>query len=319
MRRVKRGYDWGERSERWAGIVSDVVDVDGVRAHYLRSDASSVSTSNAITHVLVHPLGAGSWSWMDVIRPLSTHGPVIALDLPGAGRSRPRNASDARAEAGARFVADFCVALGLERVILHGHSMGALVGALVAAEQPERVTSLVLTSPPLPGQPDPPRFPPVWRAALWLAPRLGRIPMQAGIRWKTNGWRPRLLAEVPHISPELLSLIAQEIERYRVTWRIDGALRAAASAVAALTVDEARVRAELDRISAPTLVMWGENDRVLPHAVAEQLAQVHPTWDFRYLEGIGHLLPWEAPGTYVELVTAWLTSTNARTPFAAGL
>src|ERR687897_629281 len=40
MARVGRGYDWGEHSERWAGVISQVADIGGVRVHYLKTDAA---------------------------------------------------------------------------------------------------------------------------------------------------------------------------------------------------------------------------------------------------------------------------------------
>jgi pimeloyl-ACP methyl ester carboxylesterase len=319
--RVRRGYDWGDRSERWAGVTSDVVQVGGTRVHFLRTAAAnSLGPGTPITHVLVHPMGAGSWSWMDVIRPLSAFGAVIAPDLPGSGRTRPGDRAAGDAESGARFLIEFTRTLGLERVVVHGHSMGGLIGALAAGLAPERVARLVLTSPPLPGRPDPPRFPRLWRAAFTIAPPLARIMVGAGIRAKAEAWRrwrrnpddPRLAAafsrlgtDATRISPELLALIAEEIERYRLGWRIDGAVAAAISVLAALTVDEARIRLVLNRIRAPTLLLWGTNDRVIPRALVDQLVEVHPGWEFRALEGIGHGAPWEAPATYVDLVGPW--------------
>ena len=321
MTGIRAGYDWGERSERWAGVISRVVDIGGMRVHYLRSDAAAAAPPDAIPHLLIHPLGTGSWSWMDVIRPLAIHGAVIAPDLPGAGRTKPVDPRAGRAEQGARFLADLCRTLDLERVVLHGHSMGALVSALFAARQPERVARLVLTSPPLPGRPDPPRFARAWRLALRMAPHLARIPMQAGIRLKTGMWRrwredpsdpqlsealARMGTDASRISPALLSLIAEEIERYHLPWRIDGAIQAAVSTLAALTVDEGAVRAELERIVAPTLVLWGGQDRAIPRLVADELIEVHRAWGFQAVDGIGHLLPWEAPQTYVELISEWM-------------
>jgi pimeloyl-ACP methyl ester carboxylesterase len=246
---------------------------------------------------------------------------VFAPDLPGAGRTRSVDPDAGRAEHGARFLADLCDTLGLDRVVLHGHSMGALVGALFAARQPERVARLVLTAPALPGLPDPPRYAWAWRLALRLAPPLASIPMRAGLRWKAAQWRrwrddptdPRLAealarmwTDASQISPELLSLIDEEIERYRAPWRIDGAIRAGVSVLAAMTVDEGVVRAELERIEAPTLVVWGDQDRLIPRRLVEELMQLHPAWALRAVEGIGHLLPVEAPQLYVELVADWM-------------
>jgi pimeloyl-ACP methyl ester carboxylesterase len=146
--------------------------------------------------------------------------------------------------------------------------------------------------------------------------------MRAGIRLKTDLWRrwrndptdrqlieamARMGTDASSISSSLLSLIAEEIERYRVPWRIDGAIQAAASVLAALTVDEGSVRAELERIDAPTLVLWGDQDRVIPRRLVDELVELHPAWAFRVVGGIGHGLPWEAPDTYVRLVTDWMT------------
>lgn len=149
MARVRHGYDWGERSERWAGVISEVADIGAVRVHYLRTDAAG-APRDAPPHLLVHPLGAGSWSWMDVIGPLAAHGAVFAPDLPGAGRTRSVDPDAGRAEHGAHFLGELSETLDLDRVVLHGHSMGALVSALSAARQPERVARLVLTGPALP-------------------------------------------------------------------------------------------------------------------------------------------------------------------------
>lgn len=320
MGHVGPGYDWGERADRWSGVLSQLVEIGGNQVHYL--SANSTGTAGAgRTHLLVHPMGTGSWSWMDVVGPLPASGPVIAPDLPGAGRTRPAEKRAARAEHGPKFLDEFCEALNLEQVVLHGHSLGGLVGALFAARHPQRVSHLVLTSPALPGRPDPPRFPRAWRTALTIAPVIAPIPMRVGMRIKSRAWRrwqddptnPSLAeavfrrgADVNRISPQLLTLIAEEVDRLRLPWRIDGALQAAVSAVTALTVDESTVRGELDRIQVPTLVLWGERDRALPRSLVEDLRQARPTWTFRDVPGIGHLLPWEAPTTYLDLVQAWI-------------
>jgi pimeloyl-ACP methyl ester carboxylesterase len=326
MARVRHGYDWGERSERWAGVISEVAEIAGVRVHYLRTDAAG-APRDAPPHLLVHPLGAGSWSWMDVIRPLAAHGAVFAPDLPSAGRTRSVDPDAGRAHHGARFLGELCETLHLDRVVLHGHSMGALVSALFAARHPERVAGLVLTGPALPGLPDPPRFALAWRLALRLAPRLAPIPMRAGLRWKAARWRrwrddptdpqlaealARMGTDASRISPALLSLIDEEIERYAVPWRIDGAVQAAVSVLSAMTVDQHATRAELGRIHAPTLVLWGSRERVIPRRLVDELRELHPAWEFCTVDGIGHLLPLEAPQMYVGLVADWMGGRTKR-------
>jgi pimeloyl-ACP methyl ester carboxylesterase len=304
MTRIGPGYDWGRRSPRWAGITSEVVDIDGTRVHYLRAGADGMGP----THLLIHPMGTGSWSWMDVIGPLATTGLVIAPDLPGSGRSRPRLRGAGDIFDAARFVDDFATALGLERMVVHGHSMGGLVAGVFAGRAPDRVERQVLTSAPLPGLPDPPPFPGAWRVGLRVGRPVADVVIGAGLRLKADSWRrrvddrdPRLGSELSRISPELLSLVADEMGRLVLPWRVAGAVDAAFAVVRALTVDEARTRDALDSIVAPTLLIWGADDRVIPQRLIDEVEAAHPIWSSRTIEGIGHLLPWESPGSYVEV------------------
>jgi pimeloyl-ACP methyl ester carboxylesterase len=304
MTRIGPGYDWGQRSPRWAGITSRVVDIGGTRVHYLRAGAEGTGP----THLLIHSMGSGAWSWMDVISPLSARGLVIALDLPGSGRSRPVRRGPGDIFAAARFLDDFTTALGIERAVVHGHSAGGLVAGLLAGWVPDRVERLVLTSAPLPGLPDPPRFPFAWRVGLRVARPVADVLVGAGLRLKVDAWRsrvddrdPRLGAELSRMSPELLSLAAEEIGRMKLPWRVEGAVDAVFSAVRALTVDEAPTREALAAIKAPTLLLWGADDRVIPRRLVEEVGAAHPEWDSRTIDGIGHLLPWESPALYVEL------------------
>jgi pimeloyl-ACP methyl ester carboxylesterase len=305
MSRIGPGYDWGRRSPRWAGITSRVVDIGGTRVHYLRAG----SETSGPTHLLIHPMGTGAWPWMDVIGPLTAKGLVIAPDLPGSGRSRPVHRGRGDVFAGARFVNDFTAALGLERVVVHGHSMGGLVGGVFAGRVPDRVERLVLTSAPLPGFPDPPRFPGAWRVGLDVAGPVADVLVGAGLRVKARAWRgwveernsSRLGAELSRMSPELVSLAAEEIGRLVLRWRAEGAVDAAIAVLRALTVDEARTREALDAITAPTLLLWGAEDRVIPKRLIAEVVLAHPGWSSRTIDGVGHLLPWESPESYVEL------------------
>jgi pimeloyl-ACP methyl ester carboxylesterase len=303
--RIGPGYDWGQRSPRWAGITSGVVDVFGTRVHYLRAGRAT----DGPVHLLVHPMGTGAWSWMDVVGPLSARGPVIAPDLPGSGRSRPLHRGRGDASEGAAFLADFSRTMGIERAIVHGHSMGGLVGALYAARVTDRVERLVLTSAPLPGLPEPPPFPTAWRLGLDVARPAADVLVGAGLRLKADAWRrsveerdgAKLGAEVARMSPELLSLAAEELGRLKLPWRVAGAVDAAVAVLRALTVDEAGTREALDAITAPTLLLWGAEDRVIPRRLIDEVHAAHPGWSSRTIDGVGHLLPWEAPERYVEL------------------
>jgi pimeloyl-ACP methyl ester carboxylesterase len=281
------------------------VDIGGTRVHYLRAGAEGAGPIN----VLIHPMATGAWSWMDVIGPLATKGLVIAPDLPGSGRSRPLRRCAGDIFGAARFIDDFTTALGIERMVVHGHSMGGLVGGVFAGRAPDRVERLVLTSAPLPGLPDPPPFPDAWRVGFRVVRPVADVLIGAGVRLKADAWgrlveardSARLGAEVSRMSPELLSLAADEVRRLVLRWRVEGAVDAAIAIVRALTVDEARTREALDSITAPTLLLWGVDDRVIPKRLIDEIKVAHPGWSSRTIDGVGHLLPWESPEAYVEL------------------
>jgi pimeloyl-ACP methyl ester carboxylesterase len=178
-----------------------------------------------------------------------------------------------------------------------------------AGRASERVERLALTSAPLPGLADPPRFPAAWRIGLTVAHPVADIVVGAALRLKAEGWRrmaeegdgARLGPEVARFSPELRALAAEEVGRLAIPWRTEGAVDAFASVFRALTVDEARTREALDSITAPTMLLWGADDRVIPRRLIDEVEAAHPGWSSRTIDGVGHLLPWELPELYVEL------------------
>jgi pimeloyl-ACP methyl ester carboxylesterase len=103
------------------------------------------------------------------------------------------------------------------------------------------------------------------------------------------------------MSRELVSLAAEEVGRLVLRWRVEGAVDAAMSVLRALTIGEARTREALDSIIAPTLLLWGADDRVIPQRLIDEVETAHPSWSSRTIDDVGHVLPWESPELYVEL------------------
>jgi pimeloyl-ACP methyl ester carboxylesterase len=97
--------------------------------------------------VLLHGLGASSFSWRHNRARLSRHFRVITPDLPGHGRSPAPLNADYRTETLVRGLADFLDWHGLETVALGGNSLGGGLSLLLAGKQPARVSALVLMAP----------------------------------------------------------------------------------------------------------------------------------------------------------------------------
>jgi len=323
------GHDWGRRSVRWTGVRSRVVSVSGRRGHLMRIEAEPGVPPGASVHLLIAPMGMGGWSWIDVMRPLAAFGPVVAPDLPGSGWTRPRRgATDA--EGSARFVSDLMEALGLERAVVHGYSGGALVALLLADLAPARVERLVLVAPPIAAVPETGvrrrRWQLLGRLALWVAPPVLRLIARASIRAMAAVWRrwredpsdpglARIIGRVGgdprRISPEMIDLVLDELDGFRAfPWRSDSGVMGWISAARAMTVGQRAVGEAVDRVSVPTLLVWGDQDRVIPRVIMDDLVARRPDWSLHVLESVGHLPPWEVPDVYAAAVGRWLSVTG---------
>ncbi len=212
--------------------------------------------------VLVHGLGMSSRSMLRLLRRLCGQGRVLAPDLPGCGRTRGGRRVVTAAELAAALTA-WLDALGLDDVVLVGHSLGAQVCCEVAVRQPARVRALVLVGPTR----DP------------AAPTVARQVL-------------RLVADVPREHPGLWAVGALDYLRA-------GPLRMLRVQAAVLR-DPVEVPAA--RMRVPTTVVRGARDPVSGQAWCERLAALVPGAVLRVVPGAAHGVPFSAPGALARLV-----------------
>ena len=315
--------DWGERSPRWAGIRSQTVEVCGSSVHFLTADAAR---PEAPAHLLIHGMAGSATNWLDTIRPLTAHGRVIAPDLPGtlAGHTASPHRRAPRAEPNARFLRAFTATLGLRDVVAHGWSMGGLVALLFAGLAPRRVGGLVLVAPALPG--------PLSAAQALGWQTLGRLAVSAGppvlrglvrlagrrlLELKTRSYAtPEALAasefatvggDPSRLSHDITALWAEELDGIRARPdRLPDAVTAFfGSAVSALYIRRRPVQEAIDRVAAPTLLLWGDQDPLIGRPVIDDLTARRPDWSLHVFESVGHLLPVEVAGAYADVVGEW--------------
>lgn len=266
---------------------------DGLRVRTVAC-APAPGKPPAMPTLFVHCYGGSLALFGASLRPVADAGvPVHAFDLKGHGFSDKPEAPDAYTlEAFGRHVVDVLDALGLERAMLVGHSMGGGIAAQAAAWAPERVAALVLLAPIGFG-----RVPLIGFARWLLPPALD--PVASGL---VNAWSVQLALALargtPRRSPSAL------VETILAPKRRDPRLGPTLLDVAR-TVDWRPGAVDLGRVQCPTLVMFGTRDRIVRPVEAESfVGRMRGAWLER-LAGAGHLLPIEQAGLVNDAVVAW--------------
>ena len=311
--------DWGERDPRWSGIRSEVVSIatgaghPPTEVHLLRTGPTDGPPT-----LLVHGLGGSSTNWLDVMTGLAQDGPVVAVDLPGFGRTRPPVSRAARMRPQARFLRRLLDELGWDRARVHGNSMGGLLAVLLAGRHPHRVEHLVLTCPALP----PPRHPDAITpaAAARFAPflwwRVGSIVLERvyaraapeAVRRQTMHL---VLGEVDDVRPSMRQVQLENVEVARdVDWRLPAFARAASDLVHTLARSRT-VHDAIDDVRAPTLLVWGEQDRLVGRRTMDAVIDRRPDWVRVDLDRVGHVPMLEDPDR-------WLSVVRHSVPVASG-
>jgi pimeloyl-ACP methyl ester carboxylesterase len=277
-----------------AGLEAMFLTVNGHRLRYVRPAGP---TGRPVV-VLVHGFGSSLYVWKDVLPLLAPAHDVIALDLPGFGASdRPADRSFGELPGAVLGLMDH---LGVERAALVGHSMGGAVVAVVAADRPERVSALVLVDAA--GFDLDPREQPgmVRLVASPLAPLLARLP---GRRVLVE----RSLREVFHDGRHVTD---ERVSEYLSAALRPGSVAAMRSLILSLDGHTAAVRDRLPRIQAPTLVIWGREDRWIPLANADLFVEAIPGARKVVLDSCGHMPPAEEPDAIGRLLQEFLAGSE---------
>ncbi|UQA56463.1 alpha/beta fold hydrolase [Polyangium aurulentum] len=245
--------------------------------------------------LLVHGFMVSHREFEDVIDAFARRFHVIAPDLPGFGESEKPSPTryPYGIEAFAESMADLIAAFGVGRASVLGHSMGAGVALTLAAEHPELVTRLVvedaLCYP----------FPLSFKARLPLIPILGGVIFKqlygrAMFRayFRDDVFRPG--AELP------MARIDQHYDFFNAPES-----RESAYAILRAMMDTRPIVARVTRITTPTLVVWGREDKLFPAASAQRLArEIHGAK--LEIMNAGHSPHEERPREFVSLVTQFL-------------
>jgi len=228
--------------------------------------------------VLLSGLFAGGWLWDATWRRLVKRG-VDAIRLLDPLAALAETAGDPAAFRSA-LEHLVCVELRLERTLLCGNSMGALLALDFARSHPERVGALVLSGAPGLEEGD-----------------IGLGPPRAVTREYVEALAERLFHDRSRIKPAM-------VER---TYALLSERRHLVTALRALKAARAYdARAALARVTCPLLMVWGAEDRATPPHAWERAARELPRCEFRTLPDCGHSPMLERPDAFTDLLLAFL-------------
>jgi pimeloyl-ACP methyl ester carboxylesterase len=202
-------------------------------------------------------------------------------------------------------------------VTLIGNSMGGTLSMVQAALAPETVSRLVLVSPAAPFLPEEKPDPLVasWFAA-YLAPGLGRLLVSGRRTFVDPATISRLVLELcaarpSRLTPDILSRHFEMAERRQHLPGIDVAFLGAVRTLLAFVGRRRAFERLVAAVVAPTLVIHGDKDRLVPAVAARRLGALRPDWQVEILSDVGHIAMLEVPATFTELVEGWMRSERA--------
>jgi pimeloyl-ACP methyl ester carboxylesterase len=247
--------------------------------------------------VLINGLGYDLWMWHKMIPGLAEHLQVIAFDNRGVGKTDKPD-GPYTAQMLADDTAGLLEALEISRAAVMGHSMGGFVAQALVVSRPELVSKLILSATNYGG----PRHIPVTQEALTVITDTKSDPIE---RLK----RGILVACAPGFG-ETHPEIVEEWVDYRVENPTLPEHQLAQIAIGMAMMDEeACFERKLKSVRVPTLILFGEHDKVVPPGNAELLAREIPNSTIKILPNAGHFFPLELPNeavaTIVEFLKAW--------------
>jgi pimeloyl-ACP methyl ester carboxylesterase len=282
-----------ELRAKYADRASRYAEIEGVEVHYKDEGRGPVL-------LLVHGSSSTMQTWDAAVRLLKPRYRVIRYDIPGQGLSADVPDAVAASVAPPTIAERLLARLNVTKATVIGVSSGGTLGVQLAARRPDLVERLIISNAP---------SDPVETSHLVPTPAWAKAQADARAQGVAG----------PAFWNEFLTYFAGDGRR------IDAATRARfgdlnrrtphknAIALIAKVADHAKALAADAAVRAPTLLIWGGSDKLLPTASGRTLQKYLTGTDAAivYLPDVGHFPPIETPERFVRIATAWI---EAATP-----
>jgi pimeloyl-ACP methyl ester carboxylesterase len=288
-----------EMRAKYGGEPSQFVEIgDGVTVH-LRDEGPK----DAPAILLLHGSNADLHTWEPWVAGLSDSYRIIRFDQVGHGLTGPDPAHDYSLASFTADIDEVADALGLERFFIGGNSMGGKHALAYAVQHPARVAGLILVD----ASGSPIRDEDKADDDDGGGGNIGfTIAMTPGINKIAEQITPRsLIAQSLDQSVSIKSVVTEEaIDRYWELLRFPG--NRAATMARFSTEYEPLTQAQVQTVKSPALILWGDEDRLIPVSAGEWLAQHLSNSQLIVYPGIGHLPQEETPDATIADVRKWL-------------
>lgn len=280
----------------------------------------SADKAETETFLFLHGYGSSSYMWRHWLHSFAARGRVLLVDLKGFGEAPKPDDGRYSPYDLAEAVVDLVREHDLRRLTLVGQSLGGGIALLAALDlhRPEskrvdgeskrvddgserfdggseRLKRMVLLAPAAYRQRPPP--------FVWLSHR----PRLASAILRLLGPRRILRWSMRSVVHDARSVTEDQVEEYARAWRTREGRRAALTAGRQIIPDDIETRTDLyGTLDVPTLLLWGDDDPVVPLWVAHRLERQLPDARLVVLEKCGHMATDEHPLTSLAVVELFL-------------
>lgn len=275
---------------KYAPAPSSFISINGMEVHY--RDEGNVLDSIPI--VLIHGTGSSLHTFNDWVTKLKRNHRVVRMDLPAYGLTGPFPNKDYSIDNYVDFINRFLIAKGIKKCVLGGNSLGGGIAWRFTAKYPKMVTKLILIDAS--GYPSESKN-------LPLAFKIAQTPLFKNMfKFIT----PRLVVKVSieNVYADKTKVTDALIDRYFELTLREGNRQAFIDKFSAKKDTSAYQKIKL--VEQRTLVLWGEQDKLIPKEKAYQFHDDLPNDTLVILKNIGHVPMEESPEQSLEVVFSFL-------------
>jgi len=284
---------------KYGGGASQFVELKpGLNVHY-RDEGKQ----DGKVLVLIHGSNASLHTWEPWVKRLGSDYRIISMDLPGHGLTglNPAEAYDNESYVGV--VEALLSRLGITKAVIGGNSMGGGVSWMYALAHPEKTEAVLLVDAVGQPQAKPEELP--------IGFRLIRIPV---IKEAARLIAPRSIFEssIKNTMSVQSKIDASMIDRYWELNRFPGNREATMKRFSSPGSMKSGTKEQLATIKVPVMIMWGEEDKLIPVSSARWFAEAVPSAKLVIYPNVGHIPMEEVPDQSASDVKAWLDALPAR-------